>query len=228
LLDLFQRTSIDNTTKKKNLKMHFTLASTLVAVAAATSASAANFQVTVGAQSVLSFVPNTVTAQPGDTVQFVFSPKNHTVTQSSFAAPCQPLANGADSGFQPVAANATQVPSFSITVNDTTPTWWYCRQAGHCEEGMVFAINPTANKTFAAFQAAANSSSSTGVPASSNSSSSSGSSGSGTTPLYPTGTGSSSTPSTSSTTSKSNGAIGTGARAGGLLAAVGLVAGILL
>jgi plastocyanin len=204
--------------------MHFTLASTLVAIAAATSASAANFQVTVGAGA-LAFNPNTVTAQPGDTVEFVFSPKNHTVTQSSFAAPCQPLANGADSGFQPVTANATQVPSFTLTVNDTTPTWWYCRQTSHCESGMVFAINPTANKTFEAFQATANASSSTGVPPSSNPSSS-GSSGSGTTALNPSGTGSSSTPSTSST--KSNGAISTGARAGGFLAAVGLVAGILL
>lgn len=28
----------------------------------------------------------------------------------------------------------------------------YCRQTGHCGKGMVFAINPTADKSFAAFQ----------------------------------------------------------------------------
>jgi len=205
--------------------MHFALTSAVLAIAAATSASAADHQVMVGANSVLAFTPNTVTAQPGDTVTFVFNPKNHTVSQSSFAAPCQMLPNGVDSGYQPVAAGAAQVPSFSITVNETAPTWWYCRQTSHCEKGMVFAINPTENKTFDMFQATANASSSTGVPPASNSSSPS--SGSGSSALNPTGTGSSSTPTTSST-SNSNSAITIGSRAGGLLAAVGLVAGILL
>jgi len=207
--------------------MHFSLASAVLAIAAATSASAANFPVTVGAGSILSYNPNTVTAAVGDTVTFTFAPKNHTVTQSSFAAPCQPLAGGVSSGFQPVAANATQVPSFTITVNVTTPLWFFCEQTGHCEQGMVFAINPTANKTFDAFQATANASSSTGVPPSN--SSSSGSSGSSTIALNPSGTGSGSSPTTSSSTSsKSNSAVTLGSRAGVLLAAVGLVAGILL
>ena len=30
---------------------------------------------------------------------------------------------------------------------------FYCRQTGHCGKGMTFAINPTANKTEAQFQA---------------------------------------------------------------------------
>ena len=34
----------------------------------------------------------------GDTVIFVFNPKNHSVTQSSFAEPCTPLAGGFNSG----------------------------------------------------------------------------------------------------------------------------------
>lgn len=86
---------------------------------------------------------------------------------------------------------------------------------------MVFAINPTANKSFAAFQAAAKASSADGTPASTSNTTGSGS-----------GTGSGSTASGSSpsstSTSKSNGAVVAGARAGGLLAAVGLAAGILL
>lgn len=204
--------------------MRFTLASaTLAIVAAATSVSAANTQVEVG-NGALAFNPNTVTANVGDTVTFVFYPKNHTVTQSTFPAPCQPMSGGVDSGFQPVAANATSVPSFSVTVNATTPLWFFCHQTGHCESGMVFAINPTANKTFNEFQATANASASDGTPPASSSSSGSGSATSGSSP---SGTGSSPA-STTSTSSKSNSAISVGARAGGLLAAVGFVAGILL
>ena len=37
-------------------------------------------------------------ATPGDTVSFKFHPKNHTVTQSSFDAPCTPLYGGTDTG----------------------------------------------------------------------------------------------------------------------------------
>jgi plastocyanin len=199
--------------------MHFTLAS--VALASLVSAvSAANFTVTVGNNSQLVYEPNTVNASVGDTISFVFYPKNHTVTQSTFAAPCEAMAGGVDSGYQPVSASATNVPSFTITVNATTPLWFYCHQTGHCQEGMVFAVNPTANKSFDAFQSAAKSSSSTG--SSSNSTSSSGT-GSG------SGSASSSGSAPSSTSSsKSNGAVTTGARAGGLLAMIGLAAGILL
>jgi hypothetical protein len=68
------------------------------------------------------------------------------------------------------------IPSVSFQVmNTSAPMWFYCKQTGygsflfrfqnkaiwlinhnvacsHCEQGMVFAINPTASKTFAAFQ----------------------------------------------------------------------------
>jgi hypothetical protein len=37
-------------------------------------------------------------AAVGDTVSFTFHPKNHTVTQSSFDAPCTPLPGGIDTG----------------------------------------------------------------------------------------------------------------------------------
>ncbi|KAH8998300.1 Cupredoxin [Lactarius hatsudake] len=205
--------------KKKKIKMRFTLASAALAtIAAATSASAADIQVQVGSNG-LSFSPNSVNASVGDTVSFVFFPKNHTVTQSSFAAPCQPLASGIDSGFQPVAAGATTAPSFSVTINATTPLWFYCRQSSHCESGMVFAVNPTANKSFETFQATAKASSSDGTPPSA------ASSASGSTASSPSST---STGSSSSSTGKSNSALTTNARAGGLLAALGMVAGILL
>ena len=47
----------------------------------------------------------------------------------------------------PVDANATTFPTWSVTVNNTQPLWFYCRQhaptgASHCGAGMVFAVNP--------------------------------------------------------------------------------------
>lgn len=54
----------------------------------------------------------------------------------------------------PVSENQTSnFPVAQLTVSDTTPIWVYCRQTGHCQSGMVFAINP--GTKLAAFQAAA-------------------------------------------------------------------------
>ncbi|KAI9456461.1 hypothetical protein F5148DRAFT_369958 [Russula earlei] len=112
----------------------------------------------------LAFQPSNITAQPGDTITFEFHQKNHTVTQSSFAAPCQELAStsasgqvGFDSGFMPVAATDTTFPTFTIQVNDTSPIWAYCRQTAHCGQGMVFAANANeaSPKSFEAFEALA-------------------------------------------------------------------------
>jgi plastocyanin len=95
----------------------------------------------------LTFTPEAISANPGDQVVFHFNPKNHSVTQSSFASPCGFKEGGFDSGFMPVAANATgSQPTYTITVNDTQPVWVYCAQAAglpasHCGAGMVFAVN---------------------------------------------------------------------------------------
>jgi hypothetical protein len=32
-------------------------------------------------------------------------------------------------------------PTYTITINATTPLWFYCAQAKHCQNGMVMAIN---------------------------------------------------------------------------------------
>jgi plastocyanin len=216
--------------------MRFALASAAIATLA-TVASAANFEIRVGNGS-NTFNPPQVNATTGDTLQFIFYPKNHTVTQSTFKVPCQPMAGGADSNYQPVPANATSSPSWTVMVNSTDPQWFYCKQArycplpvfildhfeltnlhcSHCTQGMVFALNPTAEKSFEAFQATAKGSSSTdGSPPASNTT------GTGTT--AGTGTGAAAT---SSSTSNPNGAVATGGRAGGLLAMVGIAASILL
>ena len=109
----------------------------------------------------LSFTPSRVTAAPRDIIRFTFQVKNHTVTQSSFSAPCLPLTNtttgqrtGFDSGYFPVAAGSTEFPTWSLTINDTAPIWAFCGQAGHCGSGMVFAVNSdeSSGRNFAAFQ----------------------------------------------------------------------------
>jgi plastocyanin len=98
--------------------------------------------------------PEKITAAPGTMVQFQFWAGNHTITQSSFDAPCVPLAPnttaGANSsapiksGFQPVSASAGEggaVPIYTIMINDTKPVWLYCGQAQHCANGMSLVIN---------------------------------------------------------------------------------------
>lgn len=111
----------------------------------------------------LTFNPEAISAQPSDQVVFHFNPKNHTVTQSSFAGPCSMKDGGFNSGFMPVEANTTSFPTYTITVNDTQPIWVYCAQAAntaasHCGAGMVFAVNCGAdgtNNSFTNFKNAA-------------------------------------------------------------------------
>ncbi|KAL8671762.1 MAG: hypothetical protein Q9168_003757, partial [Polycauliona sp. 1 TL-2023] len=148
----------------------------------------------------LTFEPNNLQVPAGDMVQFHFYPKvrdfNHpNVVQSTFDQPCEPInnnnasVNGFFSGFMPVKADATMMPSYTIMVNDTKPIWYYCSQGKHCQQKMVGVINPPAmnkSRTIESFgelasKATANLSpgqSSSGT-SSSNSPSSSGSSGSG-------------------------------------------------
>jgi len=118
--------------------------------------SAASITVKVGENGALTFTPSSVNATKGDVIAFQFLAGNHSVTQSTFDNPCTKSATGVDSGFQPVAAGSSQVPQYSFTVdNDTAPLWFYCHQGQHCKAGMVFAVNPTADKSFDAFKAKA-------------------------------------------------------------------------
>jgi len=126
-----------------------------------TSTSGKTIDVIVGGPNGnLTYTPSRVSASPGDTIKFTFQVKNHTVTQSSFGAPCMPLTNqtnariGFNSGYFPVAANSTVFPTWSLTINGTTPIWAYCAQSGHCGAGMVFAVNSdeSSGESFAAFQ----------------------------------------------------------------------------
>ncbi|KAF8217973.1 hypothetical protein K438DRAFT_1656883 [Mycena galopus ATCC 62051] len=125
----------------------------------APASSGSEILVLVGQNNQLTFSPTNVTANAGDTVTFQFQSKNHSVTQSSFASPCVPLAQGVDSGFQAVTINATAFPTFSFTLNNaSTPLFFFSKQnilVNECQQGMVFSVNanPDSAKSFAAFQA---------------------------------------------------------------------------
>jgi len=184
-----------------------------------TSASTTTHSIEVAPSGQLIYSPSNISASVGDTVEFFFNPKNHTVTQSSFNEPCEKLeistgVVGLDSDFNnPTTVSETTV-GFSFVVNATTPLWFYCRQTGHCKQGMVFAVNANANKTFAQFQSnALNSNSSSTTPTSS-----SGSSGAAT----DTGATGTATSSSSSSSSSSN-AISTSVNVGltAVFAAIG-------
>jgi plastocyanin len=58
--------------------------------------------VNVGQNGRLTFSPDTLAAAVGDKVNFHFFSLNHSVVQSSFNNPCQPIDNGIFSGFMPV------------------------------------------------------------------------------------------------------------------------------
>jgi len=150
----------------------------------ASMAMATDHVVLVGSTG-LTFSPDQINATVGDTVSFQFVKGNHSVAQSTFAKPCTPN-GGIWSGFEPVVAAApaassssaaatstgggdsgygykmvkregSEVPQFQITINATTPLWFYCAQAEHCQSGMVFAVNVnnTSGKTLDAYKAAA-------------------------------------------------------------------------
>jgi len=142
--------------------MRFSTAATFVALAVPLVSAQTTHNVAVG-QNGLTYSPSNITAAVGDVVSFTFYAKNHTATQSTFAAPCTQLVNstggntivGISSGYMPVGANATSNPVWSFSVQDTTPLWFFCLQGNHCQQGMVFSINETPAKTFEAYQTAA-------------------------------------------------------------------------
>ena len=114
----------------------------------------------------LKYYPDNIQAAPGSVVQFQFHPKNHTITESSFAEPCKPMAAnltsdtrpGLKSGFVPVTGTETTTPVYNVLINDTKPIWLYCGQGPHCQKGMSMVINQnmsSSDKTIEAYKAAA-------------------------------------------------------------------------
>jgi len=183
------------------------------------------FVVKVGDNNGLTFDPETITAKAGDTLAFQFLSKNHTATQSTFDNPCVAKPDGIDSGFLFVPPEAPSVSEWSFTiVNDTASMWFFCAQGRHCQNGMVFALNPTAERTFEAFKATA-----TGGSANGTNTTTPGAGGAnGTTPST-NGTGSAADPN-STAGSAGNDAVAAMRQSKVALAltAIGVVAGLLL
>jgi plastocyanin len=106
----------------------------------------------------LHFEPENVVAEVGDTLEFHFLPKNHTVVQSSFDKPCEPLADGSGvfSGFNFATSQGEAPDVFTFTVRNKEPFWYYCSQTvgGHCQNGMSGVINQNSNsdKTLALYK----------------------------------------------------------------------------
>ncbi|KAF5387058.1 hypothetical protein D9615_001795 [Tricholomella constricta] len=128
------------------------------AVPSAPADTPGHMNIDVAFQSQFVFHPANITAPNGTLVTFWFpnSGLDHSVTQSSFAAPCTYLAatDNSSAGFDSALQSAK---SFTINItDDTKPIWYHCKQAGHCGMGMVGSINaPATGNTFDNFKAAA-------------------------------------------------------------------------
>jgi plastocyanin len=95
-------------------------ASLLFVAALSAVAQAASFTVKVG-QGGNVFEPSTVTAQLGDQVEFQWVGSSHSIAQSTFDEPCQPLAGGFE-----VPTQSSSDTTFTITITSTDPMWFYC------------------------------------------------------------------------------------------------------
>ncbi|KAI0012690.1 hypothetical protein F4779DRAFT_17940 [Xylariaceae sp. FL0662B] len=118
---------------------------------AASSSAAVTHTVRVGLQH--DFQPDTIQANPGDTIHFNFYPKNHSVVRAAFENPCIPweLTQSDGQGFFSGAIEQetpqNPLPSWDLLVNHTDPVFFYCSAPGSCiNYSMVGVINP--NDTF--------------------------------------------------------------------------------
>jgi hypothetical protein len=110
----------------------------------------------------LRYHPPILQVAQGSRVHFDFRAKNHTLTESTFDAPCTKLqGTDIDTNFNnPNPNNIPNLHPFDYTFASNTPRYFYCKQdAGtpesHCGQGMVFAVNVD-YETFLDFQSNAN------------------------------------------------------------------------
>jgi len=196
-------------------------------LAAACAVNAANIVVNVAPGSSLTFQNNNLNASVGDVITFVFKGGNHSVTRSSLANPCTHLSGGFASGFD------TARTEYNITVNDTSPIWYFCSQKSplnHCQTGPMVGVINVGNNSFSEFQKAAKglaNSSTTSTASPTNSAGSGGSRTSTTSGNSPSASGASGTNSSSSSASAAAVRIG-GSSTLGALTAMALLVGLTL
>ncbi|KAH8102955.1 hypothetical protein BXZ70DRAFT_889878 [Cristinia sonorae] len=106
-----------------------------------------------GTDQIIAFDPPFLMAQPLDIVVFIFKQQNHTVSESTLERPCEVKDGGFDTGFIPVPNSdfLGPFPAFQFIVQNNDPVWLFCRQANHCANGMVFALNPPDEMTWEQF-----------------------------------------------------------------------------
>ncbi|KAH6703439.1 hypothetical protein VD0002_g7338 [Verticillium dahliae] len=99
------------------------------------------------------FTEDEVTAEIGDTIEWIFYPANHSVIRAEYGYPCTPYEyidigrQGFYSGPKPVAAITNDPPRYQVKINDTEPIFYYCGAPGSCyQKHMIGVINP--NSTF--------------------------------------------------------------------------------
>ncbi|KAI5253984.1 hypothetical protein E4T42_02553 [Aureobasidium subglaciale] len=124
----------------------------------ATANALASFQTVLVGYEAHSFEPNNLTARPGDVIVFQFIAEGHTVVQSNFEEPCVPrdAYHRGRSTFFSGWYNSSDVhsdnpPTWNLTVNDTTPIFFYCSRLGSClDNKMIGSINQNATYTLQA------------------------------------------------------------------------------
>ncbi|KAJ7596562.1 hypothetical protein C8J56DRAFT_290653 [Mycena floridula] len=131
----------------------------LIALTLAAVVLAEDHLVTVGADNLFAFAPNSLVAAVGDTITFQFLTRNHSATTTTFVNPCPPPPGGFgdggfDTGFHP-SVTTGDAPEATVTIVDLEPHWVSCMQAAgaHCRLGMTLSINPPPDMTEAQFMA---------------------------------------------------------------------------
>ncbi|TEA18630.1 putative GPI-anchored cupredoxin [Colletotrichum sidae] len=116
-------------------------------------AEAATHTIAVGASG-FSFSPAKLTANVGDTIEWIFYPDGHSVVRAEFGFPCTPYEyidigrQGFYSGPESVKAITNDMPRYRVRVNDTLPIFFYCGAPGSCyKEKMIGVINENSTQT---------------------------------------------------------------------------------
>jgi len=138
-------------------------------VVAALTVQAQNATIQVGGPASgnpYTFTPNSVNATNGTVVTFMFmNAGNHSITQSSLASPCEPLAGGFDSGWVDLPSTLSTPVVWNLTIiDDSKPLWFFCKQTvplPHCPAGMFGGINANSS-IMSTFESNAKSASSSG------------------------------------------------------------------
>ncbi|EON67878.1 hypothetical protein W97_07375 [Coniosporium apollinis CBS 100218] len=124
-----------------------TVLSGVTAASATASSAAQTYTISVGIDH--KYRPDVIQASAGDSVEFRFYPRNHSVVRAEYMFPCIPYEMtgrgkvGFYSGWEATEAILDDPPTWNLLINDTDPIFFYCSVPGSCDDyGMVGVINP--------------------------------------------------------------------------------------